>query len=80
MYRVLCVKYPLNLPDFNEIEFSRQTLKKKYSNIKFHENQSSGRRVHPCGQTDRLTDMTLIVVFSYYANAPNEMHNDTMYY
>jgi len=52
-------------------------LGKKYSNIKFHENHSNGSRVDPCGQTDRLTDMALTVVFSYYANAPNEIHNDT---
>jgi hypothetical protein len=32
---------------------------------------SSGSRVFPCGQTDRRTDMTkLIVAFRNFANAP----------
>jgi len=30
--------------------------KKKYSNVKFHENPSSRSRVVPCGRTDRPTD------------------------
>jgi len=34
---------------------SRQTFK-KYSNITFHENLSTGRRAVPCGRTDRQTD------------------------
>jgi len=39
----------------------------KYSNIKFHKNPSSGRRVVPCGQPDGRTYMTkLIVVFSQF--------------
>jgi len=38
-------------------EFSRYILK-IYSNMKFHENSSSGSRVEPCGRTDCLTDMT----------------------
>jgi hypothetical protein len=32
--------------------YSRQILAKS-SNIKFHENPSSGNRVVPCGRTDR---------------------------
>jgi hypothetical protein len=32
-------------------EFYRQIFE-KYSNIKFHENPSSGNRVVSCGQTD----------------------------
>ena len=37
---------------------------KKYSKIKYNENQSSGNRVVPCGQTDGWTGMTkLIVIF-----------------
>jgi hypothetical protein len=52
---------------------------KKSSNIKFHENMSSGSLVVPCGrtdgrtdrQTDRQTDMKkLIVAFRNFANAP----------
>ena len=35
-----------------KLEFSRQSFE-KYLNIKFHENQSSGIRVVPCGRTDR---------------------------
>jgi len=35
-----------------KLEFSRQIFG-KYSNIKFHENASSGSRVLPFGQTDR---------------------------
>jgi len=40
-------------------------------NTKFHENTSSGSRVIPCGQTDRETDTTkLIVAFRNFVNAP----------
>ena len=35
-----------------KLEISGQILK-KYSNIKFNENLSSGSQVAPCGQTDR---------------------------
>jgi len=35
-----------------KLEFSRQVFEKK-SNIKFHENPSSGSQVVPCGRTDR---------------------------
>jgi hypothetical protein len=35
-----------------QLEFSRQDLE-KCSNIKFHENPSSGRRIVLCGRTDR---------------------------
>ena len=35
-----------------ELDFSREIFE-KYSNIKFHENPSSGRQVVPCGRTDR---------------------------
>ena len=52
MYTGIHVKYPLFLSDFNE---TRQCIE-KHSNIKFHENTSSGSRVIPCGQTDRRTD------------------------
>jgi hypothetical protein len=40
-----------------KVEFSGQTLE-KYSNIKFHENRSSGSRVILYG----LTDVTTLVV------------------
>ena len=47
-----------------KLESSPQIFrKKKHSNIKFHENPSSGSRVVPCGQTDRQTDMKLMDFF-----------------
>ena len=53
-----------------ELRFSRQIFV-KYSNIKFHENPSSGGRVVLCEQTDGRTDMTkLIDAFRNFANAP----------
>jgi hypothetical protein len=39
-------------------EFSRETFEKKYSNIKFHENPSSGSLVVSRGRTDRWTHKT----------------------
>jgi len=46
------VKCPLFLSGLMKLEFSRKIFE-KYSNIKFHENPSSGSRVIPYGQTDR---------------------------
>ena len=64
MYIGLLVKYPLFMSDFNE--------NTQISN--FYENPSSGRRVIPCGQTDRQTDMTkLIVALRSFANAPENV-------
>jgi len=37
-----------------KLEYFRYILE-KYSDIKFHENPSSGSRVVPCGWTDRWT-------------------------
>ena len=43
----------------------------KNSDVKFHENPSSGSREVPCGQTDGQKDMRkLIVAFGNFANAP----------
>ena len=51
-----------------KLEISRQTLE-KHSDIKFHENPSSGSRTVPC----RRKDMTkLIGAFRRLANAPGE--------
>jgi len=38
-----------------KLEFSGQSIEKKYSDIKFDENPSSGSRVVPCGWTDGQT-------------------------
>ena len=57
MYIGLNVTYPLFLPGFNKLEFSRQMFE-KYLNIKFHENPYIGSRVFACGRIDRRTDMT----------------------
>jgi len=55
-----------------QIEFSRQSFE-KYSNIKFHENPSSGSRIVRCGGTDGRTDMTkLIVAFHNFAKEPKK--------
>jgi len=60
-----------------KLEFSGQIFE-KFSNIKFHENPSSGRRVVPCGQTDGRTDLTkLIVAFRCCANAPKNPYFHT---
>jgi len=53
-----------------KLEFYGQ-IYEKYSNTKFHKNPPIGRRVVPCAQTDRRTDMTkLRVAFRSSANAP----------
>ena len=57
MYTGLHVKYPLFLLDFNVTENSQQSFE-KYSNIKFHENPFSGRRIVPCGWTDGQIERT----------------------
>ena len=63
-----------------KLEFSRQ-ISEKYSNIKFHENPSSGSRVDPCGQTDERTDMTkLLVAFSNFANSPKKLVDELYCY
>jgi hypothetical protein len=52
-----------------KLEFSQQIFQ-KYSNIKFHENPHSGKRVVPCGRTNGRTDMTeLIVAFRKFAKS-----------
>jgi hypothetical protein len=59
-----------------KFKFSRKIFE-KYSNMKFHENPSSGSRDVPCGQTNGLTEtdrqtdmMKLIAVFRNSAKAP----------
>jgi hypothetical protein len=57
MYIGLHEKYRLFLSDINETWIFRRIFK-TYSNIKFHENPSSGSRVIPCG-TEGQTDMKI---------------------
>jgi len=49
-----------------KLEFSREIFEKS-SNIKFHENPSSGSRAAPYGRTDMTN---LIVAFRNFANVP----------
>jgi hypothetical protein len=44
-----------------KLEFSRQIFE-KHSNVKFHENPSSGGRVVACGQTYGETDTKKLIV------------------
>jgi len=54
-----------------KLEFSREILE-KHSNVKFHENPSSGSRV--CSmRTEGRTDMKLIVTFRNFANATKKI-------
>jgi hypothetical protein len=62
MYKGLYVKYPLFF--------------KKYSNIKFYENPSTGSGVIPCGQIG-MTKIT--VAFSKFANEPKNKLQSFMY-
>jgi hypothetical protein len=48
-----------------KLEVSRQSIK-KFSNVQFHENPSSGSRVVPFGQTDMKN---LIIAFRNFVNA-----------
>jgi len=53
-----------------ELEVSPQTLQKKYSNMKFHEDMSSGSRDVQCGWTDGQRDTTKLTVgFRNFAKA-----------
>jgi hypothetical protein len=57
-------------PILTKTELCRQIFE-KYSNAKVNENPSSDSRVVRCGRTDRLTDMTvLIVAFRNFVKAP----------
>jgi hypothetical protein len=67
MHTGLHVKYPLLLSDFNETLISLTDFE-KYSDIKFHENPSSGSRFVPCGRMDRHAEA--IVALRNFANAP----------
>jgi len=66
MFTGLHAKYTLFLSDFNETYIFSTDFRKK-SNIKFHENPSSGSRVVPCGRMDMTK---LIVAFCNFAKTP----------
>jgi hypothetical protein len=51
----LHIKYLLFLSDIIKLKFCRQIFE-KFSDIKFHENMSSGSRVVTCGQIDGRKD------------------------
>jgi hypothetical protein len=57
--------YQLFSSDINE-KFFPDIFSKKYSNIKFSENQSGGSGVVPCGQRDRRDETN--ICFSPFAN------------
>jgi hypothetical protein len=68
VYRSSC-KVPVIIVRFlMNLEFSRQNIK-KYSNIKFRENPTSGSRVVPCRRTDMRK---LTVAFHNFENTPNK--------
>ena len=73
MYIGLHVKYPLFFSDLNETWTFFTDFRKKYWNVKFHENPSSGSRVVPCEQTNTTK---LTVAFRSFANAPNNWYFD----
>ena len=66
------VKYPFFLSDFNDTWIFRQIFFfQKYSNMKFHENPSSGSGAVPWGRAYGQTDMTKsVVAFRNFVNAP----------
>jgi hypothetical protein len=56
-----------------KLEFSL-LMSEKYPNIKFRENPFIRNRVGPCGQTDKQTDMTkLIVAFCKFAKVAKNL-------
>jgi hypothetical protein len=57
----LHVKCQTFLSNFNHIWIFLIDLKKKVSNIKFHENLSSVSQFDTCRQTDGQTDMTKLI-------------------
>jgi hypothetical protein len=60
---------------FNETRIFKEIFE-KFSNIKFHENPSSGSRGVACGQMDRQTDMMLLIAACcHFVNAPENDKN-----
>jgi len=66
MHLGIYVKYPLFVSILTYPEYSLQIFE-KYSNIKFHENSSSGSRVVPCGRKDGQTDRHVKAKYSLFA-------------
>ena len=70
---IFSVKYRLVLSDCNEtwIFWTVFFFFEKYTNIKFHENPSSGSRVVLYRRTDGRTDMTKLIIFVFrnFANS-----------
>ena len=56
MYIGLHVKYPLLCQVFMKLELFLTDFRKKYSNMKFHENPPNGSPVVPCGRTEGRKD------------------------
>jgi hypothetical protein len=66
---ILCTVYSCQI--LMKLEFSEHVFQ-KYTNINFHANPQSGRRVVPCRRPDGQTDFTKpIVAIRSFANAPN---------
>jgi hypothetical protein len=79
MWKLLRLKYPLFVSEFSETWIFATAFEERSSNIKFHENLSTGSRVVPYGRTD-MTKLT--VAFRNFANATKsqqcllqQMHN-----
>jgi hypothetical protein len=69
MYKSRHTKFLFFLPDLTcTWIFSKYFRKKKYSNIKFHENPSSGSRAVPCRRTDGWTHRTKLIVAFHKKN------------
>ena len=64
---VFMYNIPYSCQILMKLEFYQQSFE-KYSNIKFHENPSSGNRVVACGYMERQT-MQLMVVFQNFSKA-----------
>ena len=62
MYIGLHVKYRYSCQILTKLEFYGQIFE-IYTSIKFHENPSTGNRVVPCGQTDRMRSDEATVAF-----------------
>jgi hypothetical protein len=60
-----------------KLEFSIHIFEKS-SNVKFHENPSSGSQVVPCGRMDEQTDRHNEELIAAFRNFVNAVKNDTL--